>query len=185
MAKIDTLYFHFHSVWYIFYFPWNFLLIHRLLGSALIGSTHLETLLLAFSFQYLVWLHSGQRAHLVWFQLFNLLRFAFRCMMSSILVFVPWTLERPVCCYWWRVLWRLMRYCLINDIVEFFHILAGLTSIFYFLFYLLRAILTAYGRSQVRGQIRAAAASLHHSHSNARSEWYLWTMLQLGATLDP
>ena len=28
----------------------------------------------------------------------------------------------------------------------------------------------AYGGSQARGRIRAAAASLHHSHSNARSE---------------
>ena len=31
----------------------------------------------------------------------------------------------------------------------------------------------AYGSSQVRGQVRAAAASLHHSHSNVRSEPYL------------
>ena len=35
---------------------------------------------------------------------------------------------------------------------------------------LFRATPMAYGHSQVRGQIRAVAASLHHSHSNARSE---------------
>ena len=29
---------------------------------------------------------------------------------------------------------------------------------------------TAYGGSQARGPIRAVAAGLHHSHSNARSE---------------
>ena len=38
---------------------------------------------------------------------------------------------------------------------------------------LFMATLTAYGNSQVRGQIRAAAAVLHHSHSSARSESYL------------
>ena len=32
-----------------------------------------------------------------------------------------------------------------------------------------RATPTAYGGSQARGQIRTAAAGLHHSHSNARS----------------
>ena len=35
-----------------------------------------------------------------------------------------------------------------------------------------------------RGRIRAAAAGLHHSHSNARSEPHLWPMLKLMAMLD-
>ena len=39
----------------------------------------------------------------------------------------------------------------------------------------------AYGGSQARGQIRATAAGLHHSHSNAGSE----PTLQLSATPDP
>ena len=43
----------------------------------------------------------------------------------------------------------------------------------------------ACGSSQARGQIRAAAASLCHSHSNARYESHLWSTLQLAATLDP
>ena len=38
---------------------------------------------------------------------------------------------------------------------------------------------------QARGQVRAAAAGPHHSHSNARSEPHLQTTLQLVATLDP
>ena len=37
---------------------------------------------------------------------------------------------------------------------------------FFFLFFLFRTIPVPYGSSQTRGQIRATAASLHHSHSN-------------------
>ena len=40
-------------------------------------------------------------------------------------------------------------------------------------FFLLMVSPTAYGCSQARGQIRAAIASLHHSHSNTRSEPHL------------
>ena len=43
----------------------------------------------------------------------------------------------------------------------------------------------AYGGSQARGQIGAAATSLHHSHSNARSELHLQPTPQLTATPDP
>ena len=39
-----------------------------------------------------------------------------------------------------------------------------------FFFLLFRTAPMVYGRSQARSRIRAAAASLHHSHSNARSE---------------
>ena len=44
--------------------------------------------------------------------------------------------------------------------------------LFLFIFLLFRAVPVTYGSSQARGQIRAAAASLHHSHSNARSLTY-------------
>ena len=47
------------------------------------------------------------------------------------------------------------------------------------------ATLTAYGSSQARGQIRAVAASLHHSHSNMGSELHLRPIPQLTATPDP
>ena len=39
----------------------------------------------------------------------------------------------------------------------------------------------AYGSSQARDRIRAAAASLHHSHSNAGSKPHLRTVPQLVA----
>ena len=46
----------------------------------------------------------------------------------------------------------------------------SLSLFYYYYFLLFRAALAAYGSSQVRGLIRAAAASLHHSHSNVRSK---------------
>ena len=52
----------------------------------------------------------------------------------------------------------------------------------FFFFVLFRV---AYGDSQARGLIGAAAASLHHSHSNAGSEPQLQPTLQLTAMLDP
>ena len=42
-----------------------------------------------------------------------------------------------------------------------------------------RATPTAYGGSQVRGRIGTAAAGLHYSHGNARSEPHLWPTPQL------
>ena len=53
------------------------------------------------------------------------------------------------------------------------------------LFAFSRAALVAYGGSQARGLIRAVAAGLRHSHSNARSEPRLRPTLQLMATPDP
>ena len=52
-------------------------------------------------------------------------------------------------------------------------------------FLLFRVTLVAYGSFQARGQIRAAAAGLCHSHSNAGFKPHLWfKMLQLVATPD-
>ena len=45
-----------------------------------------------------------------------------------------------------------------------------MNCILFFFFLLFRAAGAAFGGSQARGQIRATAAGLHHSHSNARSE---------------
>ena len=59
-----------------------------------------------------------------------------------------------------------------------------LLYLFFYLFFLFMATSVAYGSSWVRGRIRTAAAGLHHSHSNARSEPQLWPMPQLVATLD-
>ena len=43
----------------------------------------------------------------------------------------------------------------------------------------------AYGGSQVRGQARAMATDLHHSHSNTGSELSLRATPQLMAMPDP
>ena len=56
---------------------------------------------------------------------------------------------------------------------------------FFFFFSISWAAPAAYGRSQARGQIRAAAASLRHSHSNTGSEPRLWPTPQLTATPYP
>ena len=53
------------------------------------------------------------------------------------------------------------------------------------LFLLFRAAPAAHGNSQARGRIRAAAASLYHSHSNAGPEPYLILTPQLTAMPDP
>ena len=45
--------------------------------------------------------------------------------------------------------------------------------------------LQQYGDSRARGQVRAAAANLRHSHNNAGSEPCLRTTPQLMAMLDP
>ena len=48
-----------------------------------------------------------------------------------------------------------------------------------------RAIPVAYGNTQARGQITAAAASLHPRRSNPGAELYLRSMPQLAAMPDP
>ena len=55
---------------------------------------------------------------------------------------------------------------------------------FFFFFCLFRATLVAYGSSQARGQIRAAAVGLHHSHSSSGSELRLWPTPQPMAPPD-
>ena len=45
-----------------------------------------------------------------------------------------------------------------------------------FFSFLFRAAPAAYGSSQARGQVRAAAASLYYSHSNVRSKLHLQPM---------
>ena len=56
---------------------------------------------------------------------------------------------------------------------------------FYFFFLLFRATPVAQGGPQAKDPIRATAASLHHSHSNARPELHLRPTPQLTATPDP
>ena len=56
---------------------------------------------------------------------------------------------------------------------------------FFGLFVFFRAAPTAYGVSQARGPIRAIAASLSQSHSNAGSEPHLQLTPQLTAMPNP
>ena len=55
----------------------------------------------------------------------------------------------------------------------------------FFVFGVFRYAPSAYGGSQARGQIRAVAAGLYHSHSNVGSEPHLWPAPQLTAMPDP
>ena len=57
--------------------------------------------------------------------------------------------------------------------------------LFIYLFLLFRATPVACESSQARGQIGAAAAGLHQSHSNTGSELCLQPIPQLRAMLDP
>ena len=78
--------------------------------------------------------------------------------------------------------------CLIIPLLEFFLLFYLFIYLFTYLFIyfcLFRAALEVYGISQARGQIRAAAAGLNHSHSNARSELHLQPTSQLMAMSDP
>ena len=63
--------------------------------------------------------------------------------------------------------------------------LAAAMGFFFFFFGLFRASLVAYGGSQARGRFGAAAAGLHHSHSNTGSEPCLRPTPQLMAMPDP
>ena len=61
-----------------------------------------------------------------------------------------------------------------------------LTSLSYsFFFFFFRSTPAAYGGSQARGQIWAAVASLHHSHSSVGFKLHLQPVLQLTITPDP
>ena len=61
----------------------------------------------------------------------------------------------------------------------------NLFYLFIYLFLLYRAALMAYGGSQARGPVRAVAAGLRQSYSNAGSEPCLQPTPQLTTKLDP
>ena len=58
----------------------------------------------------------------------------------------------------------------------------AVTQLFFFFF---RVAPVSHGDSQARGQIGAATAGLHHSHSNSGSESHLQPTPPLVATSDP
>ena len=53
--------------------------------------------------------------------------------------------------------------------IPFLHTLSSIYCLHFFFFLLFKATLAACGSFQARGQIRATAATLHHSHSHAGS----------------
>ena len=83
-------------------------------------------------------------------------------------------------CLLWQAHWHLV-------FVSILFILLILFSCIYFIFVFLRAALVAYGSFQTRCWIGAAAASLHHSHSNTGSEpiWGLHHSLCQRQILNP
>ena len=91
-----------------------------------------------------------------------------------------------ICCYPYCLIWE--AYCvpsLIHQTLPLFLQVSFQTDFsFSFSFFVLRATPSAYGSSQTSGQIGAAAAGLHHSHSTARSEPHLPPTLQSVAMLD-
>ena len=60
-----------------------------------------------------------------------------------------------------------------------------ISALVYLFIYLFMASPAAYGSFHARGQIRAAAASLHRSHGHSGSELCLRPTQQLMAMLDP
>ena len=68
---------------------------------------------------------------------------------------------------------------------SFYFILFHFINFILFFLVLFRAPPAACGGSQARGQIRAVAAGLHHSHSSEGSEPHQQTTPQLTATTDP
>ena len=88
----------------------------------------------------------------------------------------------PSCCMPATVFWRIVSLIFSNKSLEtwetqkYLNVIVILFLFIYFVFLSFsRAALVAYGGSQARGLIGATAASLHQSHSNARSEPHLRT----------
>ena len=74
----------------------------------------------------------------------------------------------------WLILNLYIAFLQLSTYKEKYDLVTFLCCLSLFFFCLFRAIPTAYGGSRARGQIRAAATSLPHSHSNIRSELHLW-----------
>ena len=80
---------------------------------------------------------------------------------------------------------KVLNFCQFNGTLNLLCPVTNECKHFFFFFFLFRAAPTAHGSSQAGSQIGAAAAGLHHSHSNAGFEPHLRPTLQLKARLDP
>ena len=84
---------------------------------------------------------------------------------------------------WWLILCTKLA---IPWYLDIWSNMSGMLLWRYFIyFFVFMAAPTAYGSSQPRVWIQAAAASLYHSHSNSRAEPHQWPRLQLRAMPDP
>ena len=116
-------------------------------------------------------------------------------LMDPSQIHFPWAMTGTPLCFWFvRVsqfcwffflwlwdLWRVLVRCFVGCLsIGVFLSFLGFVCVCLF-----RAAPMAHGGSQARGQIRAVAASLRQSHSNARSEPPLWPTPQLVAILHP
>ena len=102
-------------------------------------------------------------------------------MSLSLCIYLSRSTSSKLISYWfcnisslshWHLLWGYIAF-------RFLHFL----SFFLYLFVFSRATPVAYGGSQARGLMAAAATSLCHSHSNARSELHLQPTPQCNARL--
>ena len=73
----------------------------------------------------------------------------------------------------------------VANLLNFFLLVFAYVGKFFFVFCLFRATPAAYGGSQAKGPIGAAASGLHHSHSNTGFELHLRPTPQLTAMPDP
>ena len=88
--------------------------------------------------------------------------------------------------FWAQLLWlQTLLKELRQDQGKYIYYFVRWCLIIIFFFWHFRATCVAYGSSQARGRIGAAAAGLHHSHSNMGSQPHLWPTPKLTATPDP
>ena len=100
---------------------------------------------------------------------------------------VPITQPISLLYFLWQLAWlslyrRCLNICWMTNFTNCW-IFSGQFFCLFVLFF--RATPAAYGSAQARGRIGAAAASVHHSHSNDRSEPCLQPTPQLTAMPDP
>ena len=89
--------------------------------------------------------------------------------------------SKPLICFPFSVIFSLQKYYINGLYIVYIFLSLGW---FFCLALFLFLSFQAYGHSQARGQIRSAAACLHHSHSNATSATYT-TAQEQGQGLIP
>ena len=130
------LYFYFHSVQCILKISCETSsLVHELFRSMFFSLHMFGIFLLYFCYSFLAWFHCGQRTHSVLPIFVSFLRFVLWARIWSILVYVPWVLERNMYsvvvggrlykCWWdpvgWWCCWVLLYPLYIADFIQLFY----------------------------------------------------------------